>query len=149
MENSNDVKNTTKGLKGLIIVLIGLLVLTGLIDFGFGVVLQFKPEIAAMESNTDYVPELKGLISIFGITLLIFGLITLLSAKWVWKKKIEGTIVSIFSGLKLFIVSIVSFILNGDISIILYDGVRGAIIVVLAVVLYKKINFIKISEVSK
>ena len=49
-----------------------------------------------MESNTDYVPELKGLISIFGITLLIFGLITLLSAKWVWKKKIEGTIVSIF-----------------------------------------------------
>ena len=112
-------------------------------------VLQFKPEIAAMESNTDYVPELKGLISIFGITLLIFGLITLLSAKWVWKKKIEGTIVSIFSGLKLFIVSIVSFILNGDISIILYDGVRGAIIVVLAVVLYKKINFIKISEVSK
>ena len=54
-----------------------------------------------------------------------------------------------FSGLKLFIVSIVSFILNGDISIILYDGVRGAIIVVLAVVLFKKINFIKISEVSK
>ena len=140
MKNSNDVINTTKSLKVLIIVLTVLVFLTGLIDVGFGGVLQIQPEIAAMESNVDYVPELKGLISIFGITLLIFGLITLLSAKWIWQKKREGTILGIFAGLKLVIVSAVSFILNGGVSILIFDGLRGVIIIALAVVLYKKIK---------
>lgn len=149
MKNSNDVTNTTKSLKVLIIVLTVLVFLTGLIDVGFGGVLQIQPEIAAMESNVDYVPELKGLISIFGITLLISGLITLISAKWIWHKKIEGTVLGVFFGLKLLIVSAVSFALNGNVSIIIFDGLRGAIIIALAVVLYKKINFIQISEVSK
>ena len=149
MKNSNDVINTTKSLKVLIIVLTVFVFLTGLIDVGFGGVLQIQPEIAAMESNVDYVPELKGLISIFGITLLIFGLTTLLSAKWIWQKKREGTILGVFAGLKLVIVSAVSFILNGGVSILIFDGLRGVIIIALAVVLYKKINSIQSSEVSK
>jgi len=94
--NSNDI-NTTKSLKGLTIALTVLVFLTGLIDTGFGGVLQIQPEIAAMESNVDYIPELKGLISIWGITLLFFGLITLLSARWIWQKKREGTILGIFA----------------------------------------------------
>ena len=149
MKNSNDVKNTSKGLKVLIIVLTVLVFLTGLIDVGFGGVLQIQPEIAAMESNVDYVPELKGLISIFGITLLISGLITLLSAKWIWHKKIEGTILGVFFCLKLLIVSAASFALNGNVSILIFDGLRGVIIIALAVVLYKEINSIHSSEVSK
>ena len=149
MKNSNAVTNTTKSLKGLTIALTALVFLTGLIDTGFGAVLQIQPEIAAMESNVDYVPELKGLISIFGITLLFFGLVTLLSARWIWQKKKEGTILGIFVGLKLVIVSAVSFILNGGVSILIFDGLRGVIIIALAVVLYKKINSIQSSEVSK
>ena len=149
MKNSTDVKNTSKGLKVLIIVLTVLVFLTGLIDVGFGGVLQIQPEIAAMESNVDYVPELKGLISIFGITLLISGLITLLSAKWIWHKKIEGTILGVFFCLKLLIVSAASISLNGNVSILIFDGLRGVIIIALAVVLYKEINSIHSSEVSK
>lgn len=149
MTNSNDVISITKSLKGLTIALTVLLFLTGLIDTGFGGVLQIQPEIAAMESNVDYVPELKGLISIFGITLLIFGLTTLLSAKWIWQKKREGTILGIFAGLKLVVVSAVSFVLNGDVSILIFDGLRGVIIIALAVVLHKEINSIHSSEVSK
>lgn len=136
MTNSNDI-NTTKSLKGLTIALTVLVFLTGLIDTGFGGVLQIQPEIAAMESNVDYIPELKGLISIWGITLLFFGLITLLSARWIWQKKREGTILGIFAGLKLVIVSAVSFVLNGGVSILIFDGLRGVIIIGLAVVLAK------------
>lgn len=143
MNNSNDVKSTTNELKVLVIVLTIFLGLTGLIDVGFGLGLQFSPELFAEEFNVDYISELKGLISVFGISILIWGSLTLLSAKWVWEKKIEGTILGIFSGLKLFFASIATFIYTGSVSNIIFDGARGVIIIILAVVLYKKIDLKK------
>ncbi len=143
MNNSNDVKSTTNELKVLVIALTIFLGLTGLIDVGFGLGLQFSPELFAEEFNVDYVSELKGLISVFGISILIWGSLTLLSAKWVWEKKIEGTILGIFSGLKLFFASIATFIYTGSVSNIIFDGARGVIIIILAVVLYKKIDLKK------
>ena len=110
MDSSNDANaDTGKNLNVPFIVLTVLVALTGMIDFSFGVILQFAPEIFAAEFGVEYVPELKGLISVFGISTLFWGLATLVSARWIWKRKLAGLIIGALSGAKLLFASLATF----------------------------------------
>lgn len=145
LDDSN--RDRAKGSKPLTVVLTVLLAFTGLTDMFFGgIAAQFQPESLADEYNADYVTELDGLISVFGVLVFVWGIATLLAAKWVWNRRREGAILGALAGVKLLVVSIVTYALNDRFSILIFDGLRGAIIATLAIVLLKNRDFIRTSE---
>ena len=141
LDDSN--RDVARGSKPLLIALTALLAFTGLTDTFFGgIAAQFQPESLADEYNADYAAELDGLISVFGILVLVWGIATLLAAKWVWNRRRGGAILGALAGVKLLVVSIVTYGLNDRFSILLFDGLRGAIIAALAIALLANRDFI-------
>ena len=77
------------------------------------------------------VPGLELLTSVLGSVLLSLALFVLVAAWWSWQKRPEGRTLGIVAAGTLLLVALCAWMLGGSVQVLVLDGVRGTVLLVL------------------
>ncbi len=110
-----------------------LLFLSALTTAGLGVMTVLAPERMAEGFGIVWTgdPGVALLTAVLGGVLVSLSLFVFLAAWWSWHSKQEGRTLGLISAATLLLVAVVAFAVGGSVQVLLLDGIRGTVLLLL------------------